>query len=90
MHHNAESHRNVIFGGIPGDDMKKGEAFPLTVFQPASLLAGTGVSYYSTVSTLLTLGEFKAYALLLQAAGFYVPRSWTWGMSIRDGVSPMS
>ena len=86
VHHNAESHRNAIFGGITGEDMKKGEAFPLTVFQPRSLLLGTGVSYYQAVFTLETLGEFKAYAKLLHSAGFYVPRSWTWGMSIRDGV----
>jgi hypothetical protein len=86
VHHNAESHRNAIFGGITGEDMKKGEAFPLTVFQPRSLLFGTGVSHYQSVFTLEALDEFKAYAVLLHRAGFYVPRSWTWGMSIRDGV----
>lgn len=86
VHHNAESHRNAIFGGITGADMKKGDAFPLTVFQPRSLLANSPVAYYTAVSTLETLGEFKAYALLLHRAGYYVPRSWTWGMSIRDGV----
>lgn len=89
VHHNAESHRNAIFGGITGDDMKKGEAFPLTVFQPESLLNGgrykvSAIATYGAVSTLLTLEEFKAYAILLHDAGHYVPRSWTWGMSIRD------
>jgi hypothetical protein len=86
VHHNAESHRNAIFGGITAADMEQGDAFPLTVFQPDSLLGGTVVSNYLAVSTLETLAEFKAYALLLHAAGYYVPRSWTWGMSIRDRV----
>jgi hypothetical protein len=86
VHHNAESHRSAIFGGITGEDMKKGEAFPLTVFQPSTLLTGKPVSYYGPVCTLETLGEFKAYALLLNQSGYYVPRSWTWGMSVRDGT----
>ncbi|MDB5216751.1 MAG: hypothetical protein JWO86_4678 [Myxococcaceae bacterium] len=81
VHHNAESHRNVIFGGITGVDMGKGEAFPLTVFQPAGLNVP---GYPESVFTLLNLGEFKAYATLLNGAGFFVPRSWVWGMSIRD------
>ena len=84
VHHNAESHRNAIFGGITGEDMKKGEAFPLTVFQPQSLRNHPSVSLYEAVSTLETMDEFKTYALLLNEAGYYVPRSWTWGMSIRD------
>ncbi|MDB4934365.1 MAG: hypothetical protein JWP87_1337 [Labilithrix sp.] len=83
VHHNAESHRNVIFGGITGADMATGEAFPLTVFQPR-LLRVPG--YHESVFTLENLGEFKSYATLLHDAGFYVPRSWVWGMSIRDQV----
>jgi hypothetical protein len=81
VHHNAESHRNVIFGGITGSDMANGEAFPLTVFQPRGLQV---LGYHESVFTLENLGEFKSYATLLHDAGFYVPKSWVWGMSIRD------
>lgn len=80
VHHNAESHRNAIFGGITASDMANGEAFPLTVFQPA----GLKVQGHDSVCTLESLIEFKAYAALLNEAGYYVPRSWVWGMSIRD------
>jgi hypothetical protein len=44
----------------------------------------SSVSLYEAVSTLETMDEFKTYAQLLNEAGYYVPRSWTWGMSIRD------
>ncbi len=84
VHHNAESHRNVIFGGITGSDMANGEAFPLTVFQPRGLRVP---GYPESVCTLENIGEFKSYATLLQDAGFYVPKSWVWGMSIRDDKS---
>ncbi len=93
VHHNAESHRNAIFGGITGPEMIKGEAFPLTIFQPDRLSvpngasAGEGVSIYKDVSTLETMDEFKRYAVLLHKAGYYVPRSWTWGMSIREQIA---
>jgi len=33
---------------------------------------------------LETHAEFKRYAVLLNQAGYFVPRNWTWGMSIRD------
>lgn len=84
VHHNAESHRNVIFGGITGEEMEAGEAFPLTTFQPA----GLKIAGHDSVSTLLNLPEFKTYAALLHNAGYFVPRSWVWGMSIRDGFLP--
>lgn len=84
VHHNAESHRNTIFGGITGPEMQKGEAFPLTVFQPPSAFNHPMVSRYQNVCTLENLDEFKEYAVLLHQAGFYLPRSWSWGMSIRD------
>ena len=80
VHHNAESHRNLIFGGITADDMGRGEAFPLTVFQPE----GLRIAGYESVHTLETLAEFKAYATALHDAGYFVPRNWTWHMSIRD------
>lgn len=84
VHHNAESHRNLIFGGITADDMGRGEAFPLTVFQPDGLrMAG-----YESVHTLENLGEFKTYATALHNAGYFVPRNWTWHMSIRDQRFP--
>ncbi len=86
VHHNAESHRNAIFGGITGKDMINGEAFPLTVFQPDRLSLGSQVSRYTDVSTLENMSEFREYAALLHQAGYYVPRSWTWGMSIRDQI----
>ena len=85
VHHNAESHRNHIFGAITGSEMAEGEAFPLTVFQPGHLQSGSSPTRtYTGVSTLETLPEFKQYAVLLNEAGYYVPRNWTWGMSIRD------
>ena len=88
VHHNAESHRNQIFAALVEADMKKGEGFPLTAFQPTRLISPSSpVKKYQDVATLETLGEFKAYALLLNEAGFFVPRNWTWGMSIRDTVA---
>jgi hypothetical protein len=84
VHHNAESHRNVIFGGITGAEMAQGDAFPLTVFHPE----GLRLQGYDPVHTLETLAEFKTYAALLHNAGYFVPRNWTWGMSIRDGFLP--
>ena len=85
VHHNAESHRNNIFGAITGSEMADGEAFPLTVFQPGHLQSGSSPTRtYTGVSTLETLPEFKQYAVLLNQAGYFVPRNWTWGMSIRD------
>jgi hypothetical protein len=81
VHHNAESHRNVIFGGITAVDMGKGEAFPLTAFHPENEKLGT---YSGNVLTLLNMAEFQNYAKTLHEAGYFVPKSWVWGMSIRD------
>jgi hypothetical protein len=39
VHHNAESHRNHIFGALTATQMDGGDGFPLTVFQPRALLA---------------------------------------------------
>jgi hypothetical protein len=84
VHHNAESHRNAMFGALTGAEMQRGEGLPLTVFQPNRLCHGTQVADYQNVCTLETLDEFKTYAFRLNQAGYYVPRNWTWGMSARD------
>ena len=85
VHHNAESHRNHIFGALTASQMDGGDGFPLTVFQPRALLApDSPVRVYEDVSTLETMPEFRQYATLLNMAGYYVPKNWTWGMSIRD------
>lgn len=84
VHHNAESHRNLIFGGIAAADMERGEAFPLTAFQPE----GLRLQGYDQVNTLENMGEFRSYASALHNAGYFVPRNWTWKMSIRDGFIP--
>ena len=71
--------------------MDKGDGLPLTVFQPRRLYSGGGpTSRYMDVATLETLDEFKQYAVLLHEAGYFVPRNWTWGMSIRDKVHPVA
>ncbi len=89
VHHNAESHRNHIFGAITASEMDTGDGFPLTVFQPAHLQQGSSPTRaYVDVSTIETLVEFKQYAVLLNQAGYFVPRNWTWGMSIRDQQHP--
>jgi Anthrax toxin LF subunit len=85
VHHNAESHRNAAFGALSAAEMEGGDGLPLTVFQPASLWQkDAALRPYQDVSTLLTLQEFREYAALLNEAGFFVPRNWTWGMSIRN------
>jgi len=85
VHHNAESHRNHMFGALTGAEMAQGDGFPLTAFQPRKLLqASSPTSRYMDVATLETLQEFKEYATLLNEAGYYVPRNWIWGMSIRN------
>jgi hypothetical protein len=91
VHHNAESHRNAMFGALTEKDMqtiKQGEAygdgFPFTIFQPAGLCRGSLPTVrYGDVFTVETLAEFKAYAADLSASGFYVPKNWVWGMSAR-------
>ncbi|MFO1327096.1 MAG: anthrax toxin-like adenylyl cyclase domain-containing protein [Rubrivivax sp.] len=85
VHHNAESHRNAAFGALSAKEMEDGDGLPLTVFQPAGLWqSSAALRPYQDVSTLLTLKEFRTYAALLNEAGYFVPRNWTWGMSIRD------
>jgi hypothetical protein len=85
VHHNAESHRNHIFGALTALEMTRGDGLPLTVFQPRGLLMGhSPTSRYQDVCTLETFQEFKEYATLLNQAGYFVPRNWTWGMSVRD------
>lgn len=85
VHHNAESHRHAIFNGLNATDMtniKPGEefadGFPLTSFQPEWLRTKLGMA--GNVVTIETLADFRLYAAELYRAGFYVPRSWTWGM----------
>jgi hypothetical protein len=85
VHHNAESHRNAIFGGISRKEMEEeNEGFPLTAFQPTTANIN---SHPDNVVTLLNQTEFKNYACCLHKAGFFVPRSWLWGMSLRDGFN---
>ena len=65
--------------------MDGGDGFPLTVFQPRALLApNSPVRVYEDACTLETMSEFRQYATLLNEAGYFVPKNWTWGMSIRD------
>jgi hypothetical protein len=88
VHHNAESHRHRLFGALTRDDMhaiKQGDTyadgFPLTVFQPASLLGmNSPTNKYGSVCTLETYLDFQQYAAALYQSGFYVPQSWIWGM----------
>jgi hypothetical protein len=88
VHHNAESHRNAAFGALTAKEMEGGDGFPLTVFQPSTLWNNDArLRPYQDVSTLLTMQEFRTYAGLLHEAGYFVPRNWTWGMSIRDKVN---
>lgn len=86
VHHNAESHRHALFGALVKEKMEdpqKKDGFPMTGFHPKSLVQQRGWAW-GDVATLEDMGEFRAYANALHAAGFYVPRNWTWGMSIRD------
>ncbi|HEX5438300.1 MAG TPA: hypothetical protein VFW98_14185, partial [Gemmatimonadaceae bacterium] len=88
VHHNAESHRNAMFGALTATDMvtiKAGEAygdgFPFTVFQPAALCrGGVATARYGAVCTIETLQEFRQYAADLADAGYFVPKNWVWGM----------
>lgn len=92
VHHNAESHRNFIFGAITGEEMEGGDGLPMTVFQPEALyrlhshMEVSPTARFGDVATFETLAEFKEYAVLLNEAGYFVPRNWTWGMSLRDQV----
>jgi hypothetical protein len=87
VHHNAESHRNAMFGAITGDEMSGkfdddgfGDGFPFTVFQPSSLVSNPATQRYGSVCTLETYNEFKDYAQALKVAGYYVPKNWVWGI----------
>jgi hypothetical protein len=84
VHHNAESHRNAAFGALVAKDMDgKGDGFPLTSFHPPQG-GSSKISKYGDVVTIETMPEFRTYAMDLKAAGYFVPKNWTWGMSIRD------
>jgi len=85
VNHGAESHRNHIFGALTRSDLKSGLGLPIIAFQPSSALhANSPTQQYGDVCTLTTLSEFEAYISRLHEAAFYVPKNWTWGMSIRD------
>ena len=79
VHHNAESHRNHMFGAITEAEMKSGDGVPLTVFLPDNVDK-------DNVVTLETVGDFKNYAAFLHEKGFFVPKNWVWGMSIRNNL----
>ncbi|ARU59162.1 MAG: CyaA/EF/ExoY family adenylyl cyclase toxin [Pseudomonadales bacterium] len=91
VHHNAESHRHKGFGAITESEMNQilsngfGDGFPLTVFQPSALVRPTSgqvlpTATYTEVCTLETYAEFKQYAVALKGAGYFVPKSWVWGL----------
>jgi hypothetical protein len=79
VHHNAESHRYASFGALKRSELDQGEGFPFTVFQPRSLVRGS-CAKYDTVCTLESMQEFLAYAADLDAAGYWLPTNFTWGM----------
>ena len=89
VHHNAESHRNAAFGALTSSEMSdKGDGFPLTAFHPTQALRpGSSLVRYADTVTLLTMGEFREYCSDVLKAGYYVPKNWTWGMSIRDSAN---
>lgn len=87
VHHNAESHRNAMFGAITGDEMESkfdadgyGDGFPFTVFHPSTLVTHPATARYGKVCTLENYQEFKTYVLALKTAGYYVPKNWVWGV----------
>ena len=87
VHHNAESHRNRMFGAITGEEMmtikpgeKFGDGFPFTVFQPSSVASNPNTQKYGDVCTLESLVDFKNYAQDLAKAGYFVPKNWVWGV----------
>jgi hypothetical protein len=87
VHHNAESHRYHLFGAVTQQDMiEKDDAFPLTVFQPAQLLAsGRLAADYTAVCTLEKYDDFLTYADALDQSGYRLPRNAVWGMSQTAG-----
>jgi hypothetical protein len=79
VHHNAESHRHANFGALKSRDMEAdNDGFPLTAFHPKP------VGRYGEVCTIENMAEFREYAADLNSAGYFVPKNWTWNMSIRD------
>ena len=87
VHHNAESHRNRMFGALTNKDMntkkdgdKFADGFPFTIFQPRSLSVRGPVSGYGTVSTIESFAEFVIYATALKQAGYFVPKNWIWNV----------
>ena len=79
VHHNAESHRHGNFGALKSRDMEnENEGFPLTAFHPKP------IGRYGEVCTIENMTEFREYAADLNEAGYFVPKNWTWNMSIRD------
>ncbi len=87
VHHNAESHRNHIFGALQAKEMEADDGFPLTMFLPARLDGSGPFAGWGGVATLERMDEFRACAVALKAAGFFLPRNWAWGMSVRDQVA---
>jgi len=90
VHHNAESHRNHIFGALDAAGMGGGDGFPLTAFHPSSAYQGRHIgplARYAAVCTLETMAEFRTYAQALHDSGFMLPKHWAWGMSIRNRVA---
>jgi hypothetical protein len=94
VHHNAESHRNAMFGALTERDMQTmkdgeshGDGFPLTVFQPKRLCGVASTQKYSDVCTLENLMEFHDYAADLYRANFYVPRNWIWKMQQQYSIA---
>jgi hypothetical protein len=86
VHHNAESHRNLAFGALEAQAMwLEQDGFPLTAFHPAQALRGDSpLARYGDVITLEYMAEFKRYCADVHKGGYYVPKNWTWGLSIRD------
>ena len=79
VHHNAESHRHANFGALKSRDMENDkDGFPLTGFHPRHL------GRYADVCTIENMTDFRDYAAALNSAGFFVPKNWSWNMSIRD------
>ena len=81
VHHNAESHRNAMFGALTKADMTDttkggggyGDGFPLTAFLPTRLRG-----QFTDVCTLTTYGDLALFAAALHRAGYYVPKNWAW------------
>lgn len=85
VHHNAESHRNAMFGALTRADMETtkpgeryGDGFPFTIFQPDSLMRAPSTARYGDVCTIENLMEFRTYATELFRAGYFVPKNWVW------------